>query len=324
LRGNQTAAASRAFTRQNAVSICCSAPLSSLTSQNWSPFALIIDVAEALDALSTEQDVLVQRHLVDARGGARAILDVLAGSHVLHKGTVDKDGKLSVQFVHERFQELFAAKWLQAKAGTIDPADEVATFELSRDVLNWPAWSEPLWLAADEIARTPNNARVATVLLKAALKADLRMGCQLIGRIGVTAAPVGEFVKACLEQLDGCDEPAAKQYSRACKALTHWPEFSDGLERALLEGDREAAYSFAHDMRELSVRSFRTDLLSRFLAWPAERQEDFVGSLGTLPENADFLVQVAHSNAAKDVRAKTIDAAREDGLPCSISAGAPP
>ncbi|MCK9689468.1 hypothetical protein [Scleromatobacter humisilvae] len=157
------------------------------------------------------------------------------------------------------------------------------------------------------VPKCPCSCRIGFPMRRTlALRADLRMACQLIGRLGVTAAPVVESVKVLLEQLDGCDEPAAKQYSLACKALTHWPEFSDVLEQALLDSDREAVYSFAHDMRELSVRSFRPDLLARFLAWPTERQEDFVGSLGTLPDNADFLFQVATSNALKDVRAKAI------------------
>ncbi|TXT23985.1 MAG: Uncharacterized protein FD131_5099 [Rhodocyclaceae bacterium] len=230
------------------------------------------------------------------------IVDALCDTHLLHR----EQATGNLKFSHHRFQEFYAATWILDRISTEgQSAEELRTF--SKEVFNWPTWTEALNLAAEKLAASgPPLARSQLVAL--ALRADLTLASELAGAVQMQPGEGGPFEQLIegIEQLHGATSKAAKRHAFACMALTRATAFAPALSTVIESTDRQEALGLFNDVGGVSVRSFGDDLPDRFRSWTPEQRQTFVSGLGSFPENLSFLTDIACRDADPNVSAQGI------------------
>lgn len=231
------------------------------------------------------------------------IVEALCDTHLLHRDQATGN----LRFAHQKFQEFFAATWVLDRIS----AEGHRTIEelrvLSKDVFNWPAWTEVLDLAAEKLAASgPLLARSQLIVL--ALRADLTLASELAGAVQMQPGEGGPFLqlKESIVRLHAASAKSAKRHAIACMALTRTAAFAPELFAVIESTDRREALGLFNDVGGVSVRSFGDDLPDRFRSWTPKQRRTFVSRLGSFSENLPFLTDIACRDADPAVSAQGI------------------
>jgi hypothetical protein len=234
-----------------------------------------------------------------------SILDTLCDQHLLVN-----DGKL-IRFAHQRFQEFFAARFLMERL-----IDESCVLQLSDsvivDAINWPFWSDALFLVTEKLSTNANLIRAKTLLIESALQVDLGIACQLAGISNLQRgdAPV-LFDGIVTEVMKFWRSPIEQQreYAITCMIDSVFDVFANNLWGFLEDPNNQArltTYRLGHS--DISVNQLGNDVVERLAAWSVEQQAEFIYETAANPSNFDFVVHLANNDPSTKVRIAAIAA----------------
>ncbi|PTU65846.1 hypothetical protein DB032_13340 [Chromobacterium sp. Panama] len=260
-----------------------------------------LSIADALSSIGIAANRLVAQHILGPAPAPATILDILSSQHVLHT----QDGL--VRFAHQRFQEYFAASRLLHICTT-----EGESVDLLKDAVNKPAWADSVALVAENL-KPPVGAVAARVrLVRAAAAVDLSYASDLAGlsAFGETDDPtlyrqlvsrINELYKSPLSEV--------QNLGTACQIASRFPAFAESL-WPLLESDDQHTRLYTHRLNgsPVSIVQLGPQAAKRISGWHPARRSELMHEIADNPDNYDFLVEVAHTDASPDVRAAAISA----------------
>lgn len=234
-----------------------------------------------------------------------SILDTLCNQHLLVN-----DGKL-IRFAHQRFQEYFAARVLYERltdeSSVLQRSDSVIV-----DAINWPFWSDTLFLVTEKLSTNVDLIRAKTLLIDSALQIDLGIACQLAGVSNLQredapvlfdriVAEVMDFWRSSIEQ--------QREYAITCMIDSLFDVFADNLWGLLEDPNNQVrftTYRLGH--LDISVNQLGNDVVERLAAWSVEQRAEFIYETAANPSNFDFVVHLANNDPSTKVRIAAIAA----------------
>jgi hypothetical protein len=218
------------------------------------------------------------------------------------------------RFVHQRFQEFFAAQHLMNQIATLVTADGDAgakTFALA--YLNDPGWAEAVYMVADEIGATLDKAdnsdvlKRGVLLVELALTADAIFAAELACSCGPKVWPlVRGLVSKRLAELRASPTAAFQEAGLAAMIATGSADFS-GILIPLLSGpDRHTHYETYRTWGDFHVSSLGANWKAVVAAWSEEARIDFVAEMFRFKTPQDEVISFAFSDPSPRVRASAI------------------
>lgn len=233
--------------------------------------------------------VVVARHLASRNQIAdvpepAAVLAALSAHHVLERA--DYPG-VSFRFVHQQFQERYAALGVAGSLFALAEGDADGLRRYTSRYVNEPAWAEPLRMVAEKLGTATGDAeadkrqvRVGRQLLEMALAVDVVFAGELAHLSG--AAVWGDARQAFGERLRALHAgPDAKFRDLAVAAMlaTGSDDFRDVVVPLLSSTDRATRLGTYRLWPEFSVSSLGPDWRQTVSAWPDEVRADFVSEM---------------------------------------------
>lgn len=235
-------------------------------------------------------------HLSD-HGSSSAIADCLVRHHLVVLSPSD-DGSHS--FVHQQFQERFAADWLLVRIRDLaasNNAEEILRFQ--QEILDHSTWGEALVFAVEDLVAS-GLLDAAAALVRWMMPVDLVAAAELAGAGGPALwSRIGTDLSTALRRWHARGGHAHEEGALAGMIATGAPDFSDFI-WALLENADEQ--EFFRALRAYPV--FRCSCLGpgwqdRLARLSGSRQEIFFGEMSRQSgiEELEFARRVAVSNA---------------------------
>ena len=211
------------------------------------------------------------------------------------------------RFVHQQFQEWFAAELLLSQVVALAKHERPdAIFALQRDVLNHVRWQQPLSFLLERLAQGEGEQlRFAAGLICWAMQVDLVVASELAG---IAGAHVWPFVR------DGLSKSLRKWYSKnsrlhrkcalAAMIATRAPDFQDILWPLLESPDQQVRLCTYRTWHPFSLASLGAGWRQHFDKWPAQRRVEFIQELGWQPgqEHIALACELAKTDENLDVR----------------------
>lgn len=249
----------------------------------------------------------------------KSIVDTLCAHHLLVKSVYPVS---SIHFVHQQFQEFYAATRLSDMVATLCISrDENAIRAFQKDILNIPAWEESLKLIAEEISRliaenskmVPHEVDALVAgqeLVKWAIPVDLFFAAKLVGILGkaVWNEVKGEFGPL-LRKWYGYENEDYKKCALAAIFATGSNDFSDIIWPLLEHTDQQVRLSSYRAGGTFNLSCLGSNWKERICRWEEEHRLEFVRELGLRGES--YALEVIEDFARKDpsprVRANAIN-----------------
>ncbi len=244
---------------------------------------------------------------LSAHGTSTAIADCLVRHHVL---VLSPAGDGSHSFVHQQFQERFAADWLLDRIRELaTTSDAPGILRFQQEILNFPQWGEALAFAVEDLVAS-GSLDLASALVRWTMPVDLVAAAELAGVGGPALwARVGADLAGALRGWYARDGLAHQDCALAGMVATGSPDFSDVIWPILESADEQA---FFRPLRAYAV--FRTSCLGpgwpdRLVRLSARRQEIFLGEMSRQSgvEELEFARRVAVSAAPAAVKNAAIE-----------------
>lgn len=240
-----------------------------------------------------------------------AILSELCFHHLLESV---ENPALRFRFIHQRFQEFFAAQHLMnelAALATPEGASGAQTFALI--YLNEPAWSEAAYMVASEIGRSlekadnPDLLKSGTDLVRLALTVDAIFAAELVRTCGSKVWPLvrGPLSRR-LEELRSSPIAAFRESGLAAMIATGSADYSSTLIPLLSGPDRHAHYETYRTWGDFHVSSLGKNWQAVVAAWSDEARIDFVAEMFRFKTPQDEVISFAFSDPSHKVRASAI------------------
>ncbi len=206
-----------------------------------------------------------------------AVVDALVKHHLLVLSPSLGD---DYRFIHQQFQEWFAAEWLYERATELvrnETPDTVFAFQSG--ILNHIRWQEPLVFLLERLATgTDEQHRMAAKLIRWAMSLDLILAAQLAGISGTHVWPhVRDELSAALRHWYNNKKGEHHRYSAlAAMFASGAPDFQDII-WPLLESDNQNSRLETYRIwRPFPLTSLGPDWKKRFEKWNAQRRAEFV------------------------------------------------
>lgn len=256
---------------------------------------------EALQAIHSTAEKLVERRLIGGTPNTNAVLEILTSHHLLHfQGD-------AVRFAHHRFQEYFAAtRLLRICTERADPTS------LLPSAANQPAWEDALVLVAEKLKGAPDHAASRIYLVRAAAALDIGFACDLAGACGFDEADDRETHRALVVHVNALAASPlhdVRDLGVAYQIASRLPAFADQL-WPLLENENQQIRLTTHRLNgaPLTLKQLGPDAQRRVAAWMPERRAEFLHEIAENPDNYDFVAALAQSDPEPTVRAAAISA----------------
>jgi len=244
-------------------------------------------------------------------GDPSAILRELCDHHLLEPigNTAPR-----FRFVHQRFQEFFAAQHLMNQLATlVTPEGAAGAQTLALAYLNEPGWAEAAYMVADEIGRTldkadnPDLLKRGVLLVELALTADAIFAAELARSCGLKVWPLvrGQMSKR-LAELRASPTAAFRESGLAAMIATGSADFSGTLIPLLSGPDRHTHYETYRTWGDFYVSSLGANWKAMVAAWSEEARIDFVAEMFRFKTPQDEVVSFAFSDPSPKVRASAI------------------
>lgn len=240
-----------------------------------------------------------------------AVLNELCAHHLLESVG---DTAPRFRFVHQQFQEFFAAQHLINQLVNMATSEVTAgTRAFILNCLNEPAWAEAVYMIADEIGRTldeaddPDLIRRGVLLVELALVADAIFAAELARSCGSKIWPlVRDLMSRRLTELRTSPIAAFREIGLAAMIATGSADFSGTLIPLLSGTDRHTHYETYRVWSDVHVSSLGTNWRAVIAAWPEEARIDFVAEMFRFKTPSDEVISFAFSDPSPKVRASAI------------------
>jgi hypothetical protein len=211
------------------------------------------------------------------------------------------------RFVHQQFQEWFAAEWLYDQVAAL-AKDEAAVgiLQFQREVLNQTHWKQPLvfiteWLAAGD----EGQRQAAAKLIEWASSVDLLLASELAGIGGkpiwnLVAARLGGF----LRQWYATKGKRRRFCALAAILATGAPDFQDIVWPLVESADEQIRRSTYRTWQPFPPTSLGSEWRKRFSTWPAERRAEFIQEMSLNPsqEHIALAKELSENDDNADVK----------------------
>jgi hypothetical protein len=244
-------------------------------------------------------------------GNPAEVLSELCAHHLLEPV---EDPASSYRFVHQQFQEFFAAEYLIDRLTSLEiggNATDAQTF--AAVYLNEPAWSEPFYMVADEIghalakADSPELLKAGSALVDLSLRVDPVFAAELSHSCGAKVwAEVRGTISKRLHELWESQVPEFRECGLAGMIATGAPDFADILIPLLSGANRHTHYETYRAWSDFRVTSLGANWQALIAAWPEEARIDFVAEMFRFKRPQDAVVSFAFSDPSPRVRASAI------------------
>lgn len=214
---------------------------------------------------------------------AHAVVENLVDHHLLARTPIAGG---DVRFVHQQFQEWFAAEWLHERISELaGDAQSDKIFVFQRDVLNRFRWMQPLSFLLERLAEgAEEELRFAEKLIRWSMPVGLLLSAELAG---IAGAPVWPFIR------DDFSKSLRKWYARnserqrtcalAAMLATRAPDFKDILWPLLESPDQQIRLRTYRTWHPFSLTSLGADWRKRFDKWDVQQKVEFIQEMGLQP-----------------------------------------
>lgn len=266
-----------------------------------------ITSSQALAALQRAGEQL--REVSQIGGGEfpqpNVVLNALCDQHLLVK-----DGEV-VRFAHQRFQEYFAASLLFAQVTDAGCPPQAASPEIL-DAINWPFWTDALFLLAEKLAASPDQNKAKVSLIESARQIDLGFACELAGSALLKrqdAPALYDSIVAEIRAFWESPDQQVREYALCCMIDSRFEAFRDDLWK-LLEAQDDQVRLETYRLRRSSFSAVQLgdEVTGRVLAWSPEKRVEFVHEVANNPENFKLVDHFANHDPSIKVRAASITA----------------
>lgn len=244
-----------------------------------------------------------------------AIADCLVKHHVL---VFSPSSGGAYRFIHQQFQEWFAAEWLHRRVAALaedEHRDEV--FGIQRDVLNHTQWQEPLAFLIERLEEGGDEQhRVAAKLIRWAMPVDLLAAAGLAGIAGERIWPlIRDELSGALRRWYARNSEHHRQCALAAMLATGAPDFQDILWPLIESDDQEAQLWTWMTWRPLPLTSLGPNWRSRLGRWNERQRAKFVHALCWHASQAhiSLATDLAKTDRSPKVKLACLDVLEEAG-----------
>jgi len=249
---------------------------------------------------STLQD---QKYLTHAPSSP-SVANCLVNHHLLVLSSSTGGG---YRFVHQQFQEWFAAEWLCPRVVELAKDEKPdAIFELSHDVLNHVRWQQPLSfllerLAEDEGEQLP----VAAKLIHWAMDVDFVVAAELAGIAGKKVWPlIRHELGTSLRKWYETKSDWHRQCALAAILATKTADFQDLLWPLLESPDMQVRLGTYRTRRPFPMATLGANWRERFDKWNTDQKFELIEAVDWQPgeDHIALACELAKSDRNLDVR----------------------
>jgi len=212
----------------------------------------------------------------------------------------------SYRFVHQQFQEWFAAEFLYRSVGEITNTQSTEQiFVFQRTVLNRVQWEEPLRFLMERLGTGSDaeNLLAAKVVLWA-MQVDLLLAAELAGAAGASVwIHVGETLGKSLRSWYQKSAPH-RHCALAAMLASGAADFHDILWPLFESSDQKVRLFTYRAWRAFSLACLGADWRDRLSKWSAERKAEFVREFSWTPsrEHVALASDLIKAQEAPDVK----------------------
>ncbi|MGP0076693.1 MAG: NACHT domain-containing protein [Bryobacteraceae bacterium] len=257
--------------------------------------------AEARKVCTTVSEILLSAGQISALPDPSEVLNALTAHHLLNRAT---DSIVGYRFAHQQFQEFYAATQLQTELS--DCADNPTTERrnaFASQCLNQPAWQEPLYMIAEELAGSVLAETQGSLLIQGALRIDPLFAAELARRIRPQAGSVAAVaLDGRIRSLYRAPEHQYRELALACMLATGSPEFADILWPLLTNPDQQVRLGTYRAGREFHLSSLGDDWQHAVSDWPEELRAEFVTELTLHRHQAEVALTFLRTDASLKVQ----------------------
>jgi hypothetical protein len=262
--------------------------------------------ARAVCSRVTER--LVQAGQIEQPRHPSEILGALTDHHIFER-TVQATGNL--QFEHQQFQELYAARTLaEVLERAVESAELVSAYQ--REYIDWPAWEESLRMLAEKIAGDAAAAPLdsgakAKLLVGMCAEVDLYFAATLARLCAIAFPPDARI--ALIDRLQRWYEVVDEAHQELALAAifeTGFPEFADLVTPLLTSEDQQTRLRTYRNARELHLSILGGEWQAIVPTWPKDLRSDFVSELTVHGRRTDIAEYFALQDPDAEVRRDSV------------------
>lgn len=267
----------------------------------------------ALSSVADSSHSLFQKGWVGIIPDGFAVLESLTSAHLLVRE--ETDHSFNMRFVHQQFQEWFAAEEIYEQLVNLseDPSTE-EFFQFQRDIVNEPSWEEALKFLAERI--NPKNkfeqaSNLADTLIGLIIPIDLLFAAQLANIAGwdYLGGPRHLLADA-LRSLYAKQGSSFQDYALAAMLATGSPDFSEIFSSLYQNEDSRVRQKLFIAHKPFPLSCLGNDPSQLVSSWDEDRRLEFVRDVlwdsdGT---NYEIAVHFASKDSSQKVRIKALQA----------------
>ena len=233
------------------------------------------------------------------------MLVALCSHHVIERSAYPD---VSYSFIHQQFQELFAALHLKSELSMI-VSNEISSENFIANYINEPAWTEPLEMLAEFIGKSvadgslTNAVAMGTSLVLMALPVDAAFAGRLARLCGIEVwQAVRHEVGERLRQLYGSRYEVSREVGLAGMVATGADDFSDVLLPLLSDGNASSRMMAFRTGEPFHLSSLGPDWEGAVRKWNEEARISFVVEMTHHGSPDPSVVRFALSDESPAVR----------------------
>lgn len=238
-----------------------------------------INKKKVLEVLTKTSKARMTKGEITQLPESESILDVLCDHHLLVKPEPSIN---MIRFVHQQFQEWFAAGNLYNLLSELvknQNSDEI--FEFKKKIINQPIWEEALLFLAEHIAeQSPYNkeeAQNGTNLIRWTIDVDPIFSAQIANNFRENVwKDVSELFNELFRNWYGFKEKTHKEYALSGMLSTGKPDFKDLIWPLLESKDQQVRLSTYRIVEPMPLSCLGLDWQSKVKMWDEERRSEFI------------------------------------------------
>jgi hypothetical protein len=260
--------------------------------------------SSARRSISETAALLVENGQIATKPEPDAVLDALVSNHVLTRAG-DTPG---YSFQHQQFQEWYASHCLERRimAAVADPAECKA---LKADILDLPAWEEPIRFAVERLAHGDTHQMAAcSKAILAAFAVDPILSAEMIYRsTEVVWAPIAGPIRELIARWH-----APGKVDRAVRFMltSGRPEFSDLVWPLITHENEQISLAALRNCRRFRPSILGKDAQQKIKALPPKVRMDLLSEIASHSgkEGLDLATAIARDDPDPGAQVSVVDA----------------
>lgn len=242
------------------------------------------------------------------------VVDCLVKHHLL----VLSPSLGAYRFLHQQFQEWFAAESLYQRASELEKADSAnEAFAFQRDILNHVRWHQPLTFLMERLSEGGDEQhRLAAQVIHWGMPVDLLLAAELAGIASERVWPyVRDKLQPALRKWYAKNNHHHCSCALAAMLATGAPDFQDILWPLIESDNNQARFWIYRAWRPFPLNSLGPNWRIRFEKWSEERRAEFIQELcwHANRSHIDLAIELATTDAGPTVRLACLDLLEQAG-----------